>query len=164
MPGGSRRLRLAGHGAAGRAGLLLRRQQPGGPFYGGPGQELPVYFDGQRGRDGAYEPPHHQSGGPLVLVSDPSWRGIQAARRLKDLAQALKIVVGRPVLIVNRVTNGLSPKTQSEIEVQGLELAGFIPEDPLIADFDSQGRPTYTLPPESPALQAAYAICARLLA
>ncbi len=100
----------------------------------------------------------------LVLVSDPSWRGIQAVRRLKDLAQALKIVVGRPVLIVNRVTNGLSPKTQSEIEVQGLELAGFIPEDSLIADFDSQGRPTYTLPPDSPALQAAYAICARLLA
>src|SRR4030042_1379321 len=31
----------------------------------------------------------------LVLVSDPSWRGIQAARRLKDLAPALKVVVGR---------------------------------------------------------------------
>jgi CO dehydrogenase maturation factor len=99
----------------------------------------------------------------LVLVSDPSWRGIQAARRLKDLAQALKIVVGRPILIVNRVTNGLTPKTQNEIDTQGLQLAGFIPEDPLVAEFDSQGRPTYTLPSDSPALQAAYAICARLL-
>ena len=38
----------------------------------------------------------------LLLVSDPSWRGIQAASRLKDLALALKIVVGRAVLIVNR--------------------------------------------------------------
>jgi CO dehydrogenase maturation factor len=99
----------------------------------------------------------------LVLVSDPSWRGIQAAKRLKDLARQLQLVVGRPVLIVNRVVNGLSEKTQAEIEAQGLALAGVIPEDPFIADFDSQGRPTYTLPPDSPALQAAYAIFARLL-
>lgn len=99
----------------------------------------------------------------LVLVSDPSWRGIQAARRLKDLAQSLKIVVGRPVLIVNRVTNGLSEKTAAEIETQGLDLAGLIPEDPLIAQFDSQGRPTYEIPSDSPALQAAYAIFSRVI-
>jgi CO dehydrogenase maturation factor len=99
----------------------------------------------------------------LVLVSDPSWRGIQAARRLQDLARQLKVVVGRAVLIVNRANNGLSPKSEAEIQAQGLELAGLIPEDSLVAEFDSQGRPTFTLPPESPALQAAYAICDRLL-
>ena len=99
----------------------------------------------------------------LVLVSDPSWRGIQAVGRLKDLAQALKIVVGRTALIVNRVANGLSDRAAAEIEAQGLELAGLIPEDPLIAEFDSQGRPTYQLPADSPALQAAYEIFAKLL-
>ena len=99
----------------------------------------------------------------LVLVSDPSWRGIQAARRLKDLAQALKVVVGRPVLIVNRVTNGLSPRTVEEIATQGIELAGLIPEDSQLAEFDSQGRPTFTLPADSPALKGAYAIFDRLL-
>jgi len=99
----------------------------------------------------------------LVLVSDPSWRGIQAAGRLKDLARALKIVVGRSALIVNRTSNGLSDKTAAEIAAQSLELAGMIPEDPLIAEFDSQGRPTYQLPANSPALQAAYAIFAKLL-
>jgi CO dehydrogenase maturation factor len=99
----------------------------------------------------------------LVLVSDPSWRGIQAARRLKDLAASLKVVVGRSVLIVNRVVNGLSPKAAAEIEAQGLELAGLIPEDSGVAEFDSQGRPTYELPSNSPAIQAAYAIFARLI-
>jgi CO dehydrogenase maturation factor len=99
----------------------------------------------------------------LVLVSDPSWRGIQAARRLKDLAQSLKIVVGRPVLIVNRVTNGLSDKAAEEIDTQGLELAGLIPEDHRVAEFDSQGRPTYELPSNSPAIQAAYDIFSRLI-
>jgi CO dehydrogenase maturation factor len=98
----------------------------------------------------------------LVLVSDPSWRGIQAARRLKDLAQALKVVVGRAVLIVNRVTNGLSARTTAEIATQGLELAGFIPEDSQLAEFDSEGRPTFTLPTDSPALKGAYALFDRL--
>ncbi len=99
----------------------------------------------------------------LVLVTDPSWRGIQAAARLKDLAQALKIVVGRAVLIVNRVGNGLSDRAATEISSQGLELAGLIPEDPLIAAFDSQGKPTYRLPGDSPALQGAYEIFAKLI-
>jgi CO dehydrogenase maturation factor len=99
----------------------------------------------------------------LVLVSDPSWRGIQTARRLKDLAAQLKIVVGRAVLIVNRVENGLSPRSEEEIATQGLELAGLIPQDPLVAEFDRQGRPTYQLPPDSPALTAAFAIFSRLL-
>ena len=100
----------------------------------------------------------------LVLISDPSWRGIQAARRLKDLASQLKIVVGRAVLIVNRTVNGLSQKAQEEIATQGLELAGLIPQDELVAEFDSQGRPTFTLPEDSSALQAAYGIFSSLLA
>ena len=99
----------------------------------------------------------------LVLVSDPSWRGIQAVGRLQDLARALKIVVGRTALIVNRASNGLSDRAAAEIEARGLELVGLIPEDPLIAEFDSQGRPTYGLPANSPALQAAYEIFAKLL-
>ncbi len=99
----------------------------------------------------------------LILVSDPSWRGLQAARRLQDLAKQLNIVVGKATLIVNRATNGLSPKAQAEIEAQGLELVGMIPNDPLIAEYDSMGHPTFTLPPESAALQAAYDIFGRLI-
>ncbi len=99
----------------------------------------------------------------LVLVSDPSWRGIQAASRLKDLASSLKIVVGRPVLIVNRVVNGLSEKSRTEIKNQGLDLAGLIPEDPVLAEFDSQGRPTFQLPADSSALAAAYQIFSGLI-
>lgn len=99
----------------------------------------------------------------LVLVSDPSWRSIQAARRLKDLASQLKIVVGRALLVINRVENGLSDRAQEEIANQGLELAGIIPQDPLLAEYDAQGRPTYNLPADSPALQAVQAIFSRLL-
>jgi CO dehydrogenase maturation factor len=99
----------------------------------------------------------------LILVSDPSWRGIQAAGRLQELARQLNIVVGKAALIVNRATNGLSPKAQEEIDSQGLHLAGVIPNDPLIAEYDSMGRPTYTMPADSAALQAAYTIFHALL-
>jgi CO dehydrogenase maturation factor len=99
----------------------------------------------------------------LVLVSDPSWRGIQAARRLKDLAGQLRIVTGRVVLLVNRVVDGLSDRTRQEIATQGLDLAGLIPQDALVADYDSQGRPTYTLPGDSAALRAVQDIFSRLL-
>ncbi|MDI6812484.1 MAG: AAA family ATPase [Deltaproteobacteria bacterium] len=99
----------------------------------------------------------------LVLVSDPSWRGIQAARRLQDLAKQLNILKGKAALIVNRATNGLSPKAQAEIETQDLDLIGMIPDDPLVAEYDSEGRPTFNLPPESSALKAAYAIFPKLL-
>src|SRR3974377_2150701 len=99
----------------------------------------------------------------LVLVSDPSWRGIQAARRLQDLANQLKIVVGRAVLLVNRADNGLSGRAQEEIAAQGLELAGLIPQDPLVGGYDGQGTPTYKLPGDSAALRAVLTIFSRLL-
>jgi CO dehydrogenase maturation factor len=99
----------------------------------------------------------------LILVSDPSWRGIQAAGRLQELAKQLNIVAGKAALIVNRATNGISPKAQEEIDSQGIPLAGMIPNDPLIAEYDSIGRPTFTLPADSAALQAAYAIFHALL-
>ena len=99
----------------------------------------------------------------LVLVSDPSWRGIQAARRLKALADSLKTVVGGAVPIVNRAAGDLSDKARAESRAQDLELAGLIPEDPRIAEFDGQGKPTYRLPADSPALQAAYEIFAKLI-
>ena len=99
----------------------------------------------------------------LLLVADPSWRSIQAARRLQDLARQLKLGVGRAALVVNRLENGLSERSQAEIDAQGLELAGLIPQDPLVAEYDREGRPTYTLPQDSVALQAAYDLLAKLL-
>jgi len=98
----------------------------------------------------------------LLIVADPSWRSIQAAKRLHDLTRQLKIVVGQAYVIANRVRDGLPPRTKEEIDKQGLALAGIIPEDPLIAEFDSQGKPTLELPNDSIALQAAYSIFQKL--
>jgi len=100
----------------------------------------------------------------LLIVSDPSWRGIQAAGRLLSLVTQLKIVAGKSALIINRVTDGIPPRALEEVEKQSLPLAGAIPQDPVLAQFDAQGKPTFTLPAESIALTAAFQIFDRILA
>lgn len=99
----------------------------------------------------------------LLIVSDPSFRGIQAARRVHEVAKRLNIVVGQTALIVNRLTNGIPLRSQEEIEQWGLPLAGVIPEDPFIAEYDGLGQPTVTLPADSAAVKAAYEIFDRLM-
>lgn len=100
----------------------------------------------------------------FLIISDPSFRGVQAAQRIYEVAKSLKIVVGRAALIINRVTNGIPPRTQEEIDRFNLPLAGVIPEDPLVAEFDGLGKPTFQLPADSPAVKAVNAIFDRLLA
>lgn len=94
----------------------------------------------------------------LLLVSDTSRRSLQAAFRIQKLAQELNIGFNRSCLIVNQSKNGLSETTRELIKQEGLELAGIIPDDPGIYDFDSDGRATIELPEGNLAVQAAFKI------
>ena len=91
----------------------------------------------------------------IVLVSDSSRRGIQAAGRIATLVKELDIKVKKMGLIVNRAADGiLNEGTQEEIALQGLDLFGVIPQDPLVYEYDSAGTPLVKLPMESPARAA----------
>lgn len=96
----------------------------------------------------------------LLVVSDPTMRGLATAVRVTQLIAELRTNVGHVRLIVNRVPTGasgqpiLSPQLQQFITDQQLNLAGVIPEDPLVAEFDAAGRPLIELPPESTARRA----------
>ncbi len=94
----------------------------------------------------------------LLIVSDPSRRAIQAAGRIGRLAKELNIGAAKTYLVVNQVKGPLSEAALSVIREEGLTLIGTVPEDPLIYDYDFAGRPTLTLPEESPAVKAAFAI------
>jgi CO dehydrogenase maturation factor len=99
----------------------------------------------------------------LLVVSDPSRRGIQAARRIYDLVDELGIRVGRRFLLVNQYRDGFPIVTNDEIGSFGPDSVATIPEDDLIHQFDLEGRPTMMLPLESKALQAANAVFTKLL-
>jgi CO dehydrogenase maturation factor len=96
----------------------------------------------------------------LLIVSDPTIRGLATAERVAQLIHELKSRVGDIRLMVNRVpTNeegepALAPPLEQFIRDKQLELAGVIPLDPLVAEYDSVGRPLVQLPPESPARRA----------
>ena len=94
----------------------------------------------------------------LFLISDSSRRGLQAALRINELARSLNIVVGRSFLIINRIKEQPSEQTLNIIQEGGVELAGTIPDDQTIYDYDFDGRPTIDMPDESPSVQAAFAI------
>ena len=78
--------------------------------------------------------------------------------RINELARSLNIVVGRSVLIINRVKEPPSEQTLKIIAAGGVELAGTIPDDQTIYEYDFNGRPTINMPEQSPSVQAAFEI------
>jgi CO dehydrogenase maturation factor len=97
----------------------------------------------------------------LLLVSDPSLRGIIAAGRVAELVDELKTAVGAIYLIVNRVNGDTLPEPLVEaIEKHKLQLAGVIPADPAINDLDALGEPIVKLPEDAPARRSLEAILA----
>ena len=99
----------------------------------------------------------------LLLVSDPTIRGVVAAGRAAEVVRELKTRVGRVCLVVNRVNGELSPAVLEEIRRQGLELIGTVPVDPQVGRYDAEGRPLVQLPEDSPVYVAVGEIVERLL-
>jgi CO dehydrogenase maturation factor len=91
----------------------------------------------------------------MVLVSDCSRRGIQAAGRIAAMIGELELKVQKTGLIVNRAPDGrIVDGIQEEIALQGLSLFGVIPQDTMVFEYDSAGKPLVQLPMESPARAA----------
>jgi CO dehydrogenase maturation factor len=100
----------------------------------------------------------------LLLITDPSRRGLQAAIRIDDLARRLNIGVGKSYVVINQVKEAPSEKALEMIHEGGLELAGTVPEDRTIYDFDFNGRPTIEMPDDSVSVQASFEIFDKIVA
>jgi CO dehydrogenase maturation factor len=91
----------------------------------------------------------------ILLVSDCSRRGIQAAGRIAEMIGQLDFKVKDVHLIVNRAPGGkLEPGVLAEIEAQKLSLIGVLPQDDAVYQYDADGKPLVTLPDNSPIKQA----------
>ena len=99
----------------------------------------------------------------LLIIADTSRRGLQAALRIEELAKSLNIGISKSYLIINQTRNEPSDKVLEIINNAGLELAGTIPEDDTVYEFDLDGRPTVELPDDNPAIQAAFEIFDRII-
>ena len=91
----------------------------------------------------------------LLLVSDTSRRGIQAATRINKLAMDLNIGFKESGLIINRCKEEPSDHIKQILAENELKLLGTLPDDQTVYEFDFEGRPTVEIPEENPAIQAA---------
>jgi CO dehydrogenase maturation factor len=99
----------------------------------------------------------------LLIVSDSSRRGLQAAVRINNLARELNIGVGRSYAVINQIK---APPSETAIDIirnGDLELAGTIPDDPMIYEYDLNGRPTIEMPEDSESVRAAFNIFDRIV-
>ena len=99
----------------------------------------------------------------VLLVSDCSRRGVQAAGRIAELMREMNFHPDTVGLIINRAPHGeLDQGTRAEIEKQGLTLLGVVPQDDTVYRFDCDGRPMVELPADSPVRRALGEIIAKL--
>ena len=88
----------------------------------------------------------------LLVISDATAKGVRTAGRIYELAKRLQIRIGAAYLLVTRIAD--PEPLRSDIEATGLELLGVIPDDPLVTEYDLQGKPLMDLPADSPAVSA----------
>jgi CO dehydrogenase maturation factor len=86
----------------------------------------------------------------LLIMSDPTMRGITTAARMKELIEELRSNVGKVGLVINRVRGELSSEIKKAIDDSGLQVIALIPEDPDMANLEMRGMPVTELPQESP--------------
>lgn len=98
-----------------------------------------------------------------ILVSDCSRRGVQAAARIAELIKECNMKPKTVGLIINRAPGGvLNEGTKEEIEKQGMTLLGVVPHDDQVYEYDCDGKPTISLPENSPVKKALKEIVDRL--
>ncbi|MEW6674468.1 MAG: AAA family ATPase [Nitrospirota bacterium] len=94
----------------------------------------------------------------LLIVSDPTQRGVQTAKRINGLVDELKLDIDRRVLIINRISGPEGEELKNLAEGFGLQVAGLVPQDSTIFNYDLQGKPIFQLPDESSAVRTIFGI------
>jgi CO dehydrogenase maturation factor len=86
----------------------------------------------------------------LLVVADPSPRGIRAAVRISRLLKELDSRVDRKFLVLNRVRGPLPGSVSSLIREAGLDLVASVPEDDHLLRMDQEGHSIWDVPTDSP--------------
>ncbi|MCE5312556.1 MAG: AAA family ATPase [Nitrospiraceae bacterium] len=85
----------------------------------------------------------------LIIVSDPTVKGLQTAKRINELVDELKLDINKRVLVVNRVSDSRQDELQKLAQSLDLEIGAMIPQDSEIAEVDLRGRPVVELPDDA---------------
>jgi len=99
----------------------------------------------------------------LLIISNHSVKGVRTVARIRDLVAALKLVVGRQLVIINSVPDKLDSVISDELGRLEIEATALIPEDEAICQYDLEFRPLLDLPDTSKAVRAVDDLMAEIL-
>jgi CO dehydrogenase maturation factor len=104
----------------------------------------------------------------LLVISDPSARGILTAKRISELTKPLGIEIKEKYLIVNRtptpLPDELSAKIKEATESTDLPLGGILSSSDDLINQELSGESYLKLADNTPVLQQAYEIFSKILA
>ena len=99
----------------------------------------------------------------LVLVSDPSARGLTTVARLHSLAREMEVAFDHLALVVNRVRGSAPPPQAVALAAElGAELLVALPDDDELAALAEVGEPVHGLPADNPVIGALGALVGAL--
>jgi CO dehydrogenase maturation factor len=99
----------------------------------------------------------------LLIVSDPSQRGLVAAGRIAGFRKELDIDIENAYLILNRLSGPLPPALEGQIDQMDIPLLGVIPADDQLTEYEFSGTPLVELGDESPVYRKVAEIVAQIL-
>jgi CO dehydrogenase maturation factor len=105
----------------------------------------------------------------LLVISDPTVRGLIAAQRVFELVAELGSRVEQAHLLINRVPVDetgepqLPPALLAKVQELDLPLLGLLPQDPTVAELDALGKPLADLPDDSPVRRQLVSLISRVL-
>ena len=86
----------------------------------------------------------------MLMVSDPTQRGIVATERIAKMIPDLDINVENVHLILNRVMGEVPAPLMEKIDAMGVNFLGAVPANQDLMEFEFSGRPLVELGNDSP--------------
>ncbi len=99
----------------------------------------------------------------LLVVSDPSQRGLAAGRRIAAFRHELDIHIEKAYLIVNRLSGTLLQPLQDQLSSFDIPMLGTVPADESLVDFEVNGRPLVEMSGDSPVYMAVAGMLEQIL-
>ena len=99
----------------------------------------------------------------LLIVTDPTQRGIVAAERIASFRKELDIHIENSYLILNDLTGDLPAPLQARIAQLDIPLLGTAPHDEKAQEFEFSARPLVELTDDSPLYQAVAGMMQKIL-
>ena len=94
----------------------------------------------------------------LLVISDPTQKGVKTAKRISSLVDELELDVKERRFIINRISDDNFVKLKNSSPDLPDDKTYNIPNDDNIFDLDLEGKPVFDLPPDSVAVKTFFEI------